>query len=427
MAVSAPRPDDTPGEYAPQDDAPRPDEMPGGVAFQAVWDESVASAGDNPRDLWNRIDHAARERVTTAAAVARRRIAEQVEALGYESLEDLIEDNETAWHAAVGRPLAHEAWAAEEAEFAGEPLDRENGPLVPLSAIDRSPAPPLVIDRIDSDGHTILYGTGDVGKGTIASSWIAQLVASGKKVLILDYENHPNEWARRIGALLRDPDLDRQVWWAGPLRHDWPGRRGPIWDQAKSIRKFIETDAIDMVVVDSIVPACGGADVMEPGAPGRYAGALQYLGVPVLSIAHVTKADELRYPFGSVFWHNLARVTWSLNRAAGGRLELVNRKSNNHEKAGRFEVTVTWQDDELREVWERGYSAALADRIADVLGDEASTVGQIVRRLNEECDDGETEVKDNSVRTALRRHIGGLAPRFTVDGTGPSATFRKVS
>lgn len=313
---------------------------------------------------------------------------------------------------------------------------RENGPLVPLSAIDRSPAPPLLLDRLDPEGHTILYGTGDVGKGTVASSWIARYVESRPvrpeqtaTVLILDYENHPNEWARRIGALTQDPDADLRVWWAGPLRHDWPGRRGPIWDQAKAIRQIVERYAVELVVVDSIVPACGGADVMEPGAPSRYAGALQYLGVPVLSIGHVTKAEDgLRYPFGSVFWHNLARVTWSLSRAPGGRLELVNRKSNNHEKAARVEVTVTWEEGELREVWERGYSAALGDRVNDVLADGPLTVPEIVDRLNEECDDGEQPVKADSVRHVLRRGTGGLVARYTVDGTGSAAKWsRKVS
>lgn len=39
-------------------------------------------------------------------------------------------------------------------------------------------------------------------------------------------------------------------------------------------------------------------------APSSYGAALQHIGLPTLSIAHVTKEGSLKYPFGSVFWHN---------------------------------------------------------------------------------------------------------------------------
>jgi hypothetical protein len=332
------------------------------------------------------------------------------------------------------KPVEYERWTEDEPE-PGE--DLSHGPFVPLSAIDATAPPPLILDRIDPEGHTILFGTGDVGKGSLATSWVARLVDEGfhkpwhggqpqpiGQVLILDYENHPREWARRFLSLSKTTNRDMRVFWAGPLRPDFP-KRGAIWNHAETVRKIVTNYGIELVVVDSIVPACGGADVMEPGAPARYAGAIQAFGAPVLSIGHVTKADDARYPFGSIFWHNLARVSWSLTRAAGGRLELVNRKSNNYAKQGRFEVVITWHEDELREVWERPYSAALGERIDDVLADGPLTATEITDRLNEECDVGEEPVKLDSVGRTLRRGLTGIAPRYEIAGTGKTARWAR--
>ena len=65
-----------------------------------------------------------------------------------------------------------------------------------LSGIPTEPPAPLLIGRLDPEGHTILYGTGGVGKGTLAASWANGLLEDGKRILIVDYENHPS----RMGA-----------------------------------------------------------------------------------------------------------------------------------------------------------------------------------------------------------------------------------
>lgn len=293
-----------------------------------------------------------------------------------------------------------------------------------LDTLSADPPAPLLVDRLDPDGHTILYGTGGVGKGVLTAWWTVQLVRAGHRVLILDYENHPGEWARRIGGLGTAPELAAVIW-AAPLTAEWQSKRGPLWVQAEDVRALAEATGATFVVVDSIVPACAGVDPMKPEAVSLYAGALEYIGRPVLSLAHVTKAEDLRYPFGSAFWHHLARTTWSLKRD-GERAILAHRKHNNYASLGRFVVTTTWTDDKPGEVWERGYTAALADRIAEVLGSEALTITEIVDRLAEDEDgDGET-VKANSVRTALRRGIRD-PQRFTVESTGPNARYRAVS
>ena len=180
-----------------------------------------------------------------------------------------------------------------------------------LLAIPDDPPLPLLLDRLDPEGHTILFGPGGAGKGVLTASWIVGLVNAGRKVLILDYENHPSEWSRRVGGLGGD-DARRAVVHVAPLSSSWNGQRGAIWHQADEIRALAQEHKPDVLVIDSIVMACAGADPMKPETAALYAGALERIGLPALSLAHVTKTEDLRYPFGSAFWHNFARTTWSL-------------------------------------------------------------------------------------------------------------------
>jgi AAA domain-containing protein len=309
--------------------------------------------------------------------------------------------------AEMSRPLT-DSEAATVAEIRSVPLmDRLGAAL--LSEISADPPPPLLIDRLDPAGHTILYGTGGAGKGVIAAWWIVQLVGLGHRPLILDYERHPDEWSRRVGSL-GGPESRSRVLHVAPLSAAWQARRGALWAQAEAIRELALSWAATCIVIDSIVPACGAADPLKPEAASQYAGALEYIGLPALSIAHVTKADSVAYPFGSVFWHNLARVSWSIERDGDSAI-LTARKANNYARPGKYAVTTTWRSDVPAEVWERPYSAQLADRIADVIVDSPMTVPQIVGALNEGDDEG-VRVKADSVRAALRRG----AKRFVDDG-----------
>lgn len=295
---------------------------------------------------------------------------------------------------------------------------------VVLGEISTGPPAPLLCGRLDPAGHTIFYGTGGVGKGVYTAHTIARLVGDGHRVMIVDYENHGDEWARRYHGLAGRAGSD-QVLWVAPLTAAWAGHRGAIWKQVAELRELAAAFGATYIVIDSIVPACGGSDPMDPGTVALYTGALEYLGIPVLSLAHVTKADDLRYPFGSIFWHNLARVTWSLQKD-GEQLVLTPRKSNNYAKQGRTVVTVTWLDGLPRDVDEQAFTAVVADRIADVLAGEALTVRAIVAGLNDELEEGEQPIKADTVRAALRRGVTSDPKRFTVDGTGDMATWRRA-
>lgn len=294
-----------------------------------------------------------------------------------------------------------------------------------LTGVSTDPPPPLYIDRLDPEGHTVLYGTGGAGKGTLASWWIVRLVREGGRVLIADYENHPTEWARRIAGLGGLEELDSVIHVA-PLTAAWGGVRGPLWQQASELRELaLDMDATYMVV-HSLVPACAGTDPLKPEAAALYAGGLEFIGLPALSLAHVTKTEDLRYPFGSAFWHNLARTTWSIKRD-GERAMLTHRKHNNYAGLGRFVLTTTFRDDRPVEVWEQGYNVVLADRIDEALADDTLTVAQLVERLNEELDDEGEPVKTDSIGKTLRRWSTGIDRRYDVAGTGKTATWKRVS
>jgi hypothetical protein len=282
-----------------------------------------------------------------------------------------------------------------------------------LLAISTDPAPPLVVGRLDPHGHTIAYGPGGVGKGTVATWWMLRAVQDGHRFLIADYENHPEEWARRVHGLGGAEILDA-ILWVGPLTAAWTGTRGALWQQRDELRALAEEFRATYLLVDSIVPACGGVDSLKPEAAAQYAGGLEYIGLPALSLAHTPKDGNLSYPFGSSFWHNLARVTWSMQSDSGAVL-LTNQKANNYAKAPKQRVTITWQDGRPVEVWEQHYTEELARRIERVLEARALTVREIVNALNDELDDDGATVKDGSVRQALNRGLKEPA-RFAKEG-----------
>ncbi len=298
----------------------------------------------------------------------------------------------------------------------------------PLSMVSREPAPPLLLDRLDALETTILYGNGGAGKGTIASSWIVGLVTSGHRVLVIDYEHHDTEWARRI-ASLGSVDMLSDVVYVSPVDAAWKGARGAIWDHADDLRELAVRTESTYAVIDSAVVACGATNPLDPEAPGQYFAALARIGLPSLTLAHVTGAGDLSKPFGSVFWHNLARVTWSVSRigSEGHQVLLQHRKDNNHERQGKHLVTVEWWNDLPREVSESPYSVRLAEQIRDALADEPMTAAAIVSRLNEEADDDDPAVRSDSVRAALRRGVKAVPQQFTVTGKGASARWANVA
>jgi AAA domain-containing protein len=284
--------------------------------------------------------------------------------------------------------------------------------LTPIGDYPTDPPAPTLLDRLDPEEATILYGPGGVGKGTLAVSWAVRLAASGLKVAILDYEDHPHEWSRRVYGLTGKASTG--------ILHLSPNRAYPPEPRAMpglaghpdAIRDELDEAEVDYVIIDSAVMAAPG----EPGSPESvqaFFAALQRLGRPSLTLAHVSKADDPRYPFGSIFWHNLARITWSLLRD-GDAVKLQNRKANNYEWLGAYTVAATYRDGMLGEVAERDYAVTIAERIAEVLGAGPATLDDIEAALNGE--DSPAPVKRDSIKKALRRGLTTIPRAWTVEG-----------
>jgi hypothetical protein len=235
----------------------------------------------------------------------------------------------------------------------------------------------------------------------------------GGRVLILDYENHGSEWARRINSLAGAAALE-DVSWVAPLTEGL----GAIWTHAEAIRDYVLANDITFLVVDSAAFACAGEDPSKAETAIRYGAALQVIGVPSLTLAHVTKLHDARYPFGSAFWHNAIRVSWSL-MPKGEELVLVCRKANNYRKPSAQAVELTWYEDALREVIEKPAAWSLEDRIAEVLAHGPLTPLAIAAALNDGLAPGE-QTTAATVRATLSRGLSkhGATYRFTVaDGS----------
>jgi len=179
------------------------------------------------------------------------------------------------------------------------------------------PKPPLVGEMLAAEGVTVIYGRGGTGKGMTSVYFAGELAKQGYSVALLDYENHPDEWRRRLDGmgLL---EYDDRIWYASPYNGGWTsgtGKRGTLAQDAGLIRDACDQMSIDFVIVDSIVPASGsGADMGGFGDAQQFFDGIAHINRPALVIAHVP-GNAQRFPdrpFGSTFIHNLARETWAI-------------------------------------------------------------------------------------------------------------------
>lgn len=265
---------------------------------------------------------------------------------------------------------------AEPPEVDDEPLN-----MAAISSIVEEEQTELLLGRIHPQDHTILFGTGGTGKGVIAAWWAAQLAEEGRIVLVVDYERHKDEWSRRIRTFAcpatewhdtkenphRDPKgiTDRvHVFQPDEV----------IWDAMGDIDRAVRETGADIVIVDSVTFAVAGSGlkVEDSDTATRYFAACQKLGLPFISIAHVTKADaDPAYPFGSVFWHNGARVTVGVVQKGKDdeprKIEV--KKFNQGKKKAITEIDWTWVNSSLPHggLTEEDASMKLEDRILVIL------------------------------------------------------------
>lgn len=266
-------------------------------------------------------------------------------------------------------------------------------------------AKPWILDGLP----TILFGMGGSGK-TMMALGIARSIACGAwmlgehfkeaNVLYVDYESTGATLKRRLLSMGEIPDT----------MHYWPAKGIPLSDQLKAIERKVQRSSIGVVVVDSAAFACGGNALDQPVAT-RYFNALSNLGVTSLTVAHVTKAEEDKYPFGSVFWHNGARITWNVKASQlddGLHLGLFNRKGNEDRELPprgihiSFNGAVSFHPEELSSDFET--HLPIGKRIRRLLLKEGKLgVKEIASTL---------DAKENTVYYALKRMDDAMCESF---------------
>jgi hypothetical protein len=213
-------------------------------------------------------------------------------------------------------------------------------------------APRFRVDNFLPEGAvTTIFGMGDAGKGQLAIH-LSLCVAAGRafmgrsstpgRVMYCDWEDDEQEWANRLfrhslGMRLEVPDA---------LSY-YPGRGIPLQQQVTALQREINRRGVDVLIVDSAVPACGG-DPNAPDVPGPFFNALRRLGCTVILIAHNNKSEDDRYPIGSIMWHNLSRCTWYVSRSGSEdfTIGLYHKKRNRMRPQRDFGVRVVFDEDD---------------------------------------------------------------------------------
>lgn len=189
---------------------------------------------------------------------------------------------------------------------------------------------PLIYEK----NPTILYGPGDSMKSALAL-YCGLLLASGTcgpnlacspdpwKVLFLDWEMSVQDLRGRV-KLFRagDSRLTGTV--------DYRRCAHPLADDLSELKKVVGDGGYDVLILDSLAMAAGGAELERADAAIRFNAALRSLNCASLIIGHTPKPQDdqkERSLYGSVFFHNLCRVSWECRRE-GQTIGLYPRKNN---------------------------------------------------------------------------------------------------
>lgn len=277
-----------------------------------------------------------------------------------------------------------------------------------INEISHDPPPPLLLGWLHPTSHTIIFGTGGIGKGTFAVDKIIGLRRIGMRVLIIDFESHETEWAGRIRTLagLDFESIEAGIRYVAPLAPEWTGKKGALWDIADDLLAIIGAWKPNYIVIDSIVMACAGKDVSggDTEAPTSYDATIQGFGVPVLSLAHTNRAQDLNLPFGSIFWSNTARLTWSMAQSPSG-VQVVARKANNYKRPASQIQTVDYNGELPTRVSYRTYEQTITDQCIEVLtANPWKLATEVTALINDGLDDEDPPVKLDTVKKTLARH-----------------------
>jgi hypothetical protein len=107
----------------------------------------------------------------------------------------------------------------------------------------------------------------------------------------------------------------------------------PLTGDLPALAAYIAEQNVSLLILDSLAMACGGQDLANPSTAVSYFSALRQLPCTSLSIAHVPKNTDNPTIYGSVFFANIARMTWEIKNTTDEKtgtstIGLFNRKAN---------------------------------------------------------------------------------------------------
>lgn len=240
---------------------------------------------------------------------------------------------------------------------------RQADPIRTVAELPEAAGPEafLIEDVLPLGEPTILFGDGSSGKTMVAYSmalavlfggaWLGKPVATHGPVLIVDYETGNGMTTRhRLARLLRGMGLDPAILPDLPIYFK-EARGVPLVDLAPELRDFVREKDVQLVIVDAGGDACGG-EPENAGTTLAYFNALARVGTTSITIHHTVNPDNpsaIYRPFGSRYWHNRARRTWSFEKAGddGGDTAievLMSCRKSNGTRPKPMPVTIAFND-----------------------------------------------------------------------------------
>ena len=228
---------------------------------------------------------------------------------------------------------------------------RAGEPIVNLGDVSPSTESVYRLKPWVVDGEaTIIYGEGGIGKSYLAG-FMAALVDQNVhtdlyhptlgRVLYLDYETTADIAARRFQSLTEGFGFNGRSNVLYRFCHQ------SLPSDINEIQKIVAEEGIDLVIIDSAGPACGG-DPESASSAINYFTALRSLRKASITIAHRSKSGSTG-PFGSVYWVNYPRMSYELKKAQDEESDimhvaLIHRKVNDGRLQRPISFQIKWVD-----------------------------------------------------------------------------------
>lgn len=299
-------------------------------------------------------------------------------------------------------------------------LHREGEPALDLSVADAKNVVDYLAAPILPKGYiTSLFADGDSGKGWIALGIALSLALGGEvipgikplcqaRTLYCDWETDYPENVRRVSMLCAG--LGIHVRPDGML---YRRMLRPLADDINAVRRIVDTNKIDLVVIDSAALAAAG-ELRDTDPTLRFHAALRHLEATPFVLGHVSKAtadgksSDRGRMYGSVFFENLSRACWEVRSDTETNpvtIGFFHRKANMGPKSKPFAVTLCFDDVAHSATFRHGdindsakvaEHAPLSLRIAAELRRGARTTAELAEEL---------DVKPGTMRATLSRAL----------------------